>query len=515
MPLLLKIGGYSPLETLTLTLTLPSSQILSEPIVSSGQSQFAKFIEKLHAADWVQHGYVHFMKQSDDQCPFCQQQLPTDFTSRLAECYDTAYEESIIAVRKLFQSYQEVADQVRHFPRSSDLENAHPEMDTHAYDQALDLLRSKVEANLQTIEQKFASPSLSLKIDDIEPALHTLNRVIAETNKHIDEHNRIIADQKQQREICTQQLWEHLAFLVVPYKSKYDEEQLHTSKAANQANESMQKAKRQSKDLDKKIATLRASVVNTDEVKDLMNRLLRDSGFQGFHLEKHPAHANAYQVIRMNGTVAENLSEGERNFIAFLYFYFLVKGSLDASGDTRGKIVVIDDPVSSMDSSVLFIVAAHIRELISICENNVDHRHNSAQGDYIKQIIILTHNAYFFKEVSYKHLNDYSYASYFLINKMENRSSVTLCVKHSDVALSQQENYSPVLNSYAALWQEYREVDSSITLLNVARQILEHYFIQLCGHTDTDLTKCILQENRDRFITTKEDGSEDQSNLTS
>ncbi|MDR0355882.1 MAG: AAA family ATPase [Deltaproteobacteria bacterium] len=37
----------------------------------------------------------------------------------------------------------------------------------------------------------------------------------------------------------------------------------------------------------------------------------------------------------------------------------------------KDKIVVIDDPVSSMDSSVLFIVSTLVREMVEVCYNIV------------------------------------------------------------------------------------------------------------------------------------------------
>ena len=52
---------------------------------------------------------------------------------------------------------------------------------------------------------------------------------------------------------------------------------------------------------------------------------------------------------------------GERHFIAFLYFYHLVMGSQSDEGKVENKIVIIDDPVSSMDSSSLFVVASLVR----------------------------------------------------------------------------------------------------------------------------------------------------------
>ena len=90
----------------------------------------------------------------------------------------------------------------------------------------------------------------------------------------------------------------------------------------------------------------------------------------------------------------------KRNFIAFLYYYYLAKGSLSSEA-VKDKIVVIDAPVSSMDSGALFIVSALVREMIEVCYNNTDYRSHKVDGDYIKQIFILTHNVYFHKEITH------------------------------------------------------------------------------------------------------------------
>lgn len=63
------------------------------------------------------------------------------------------------------------------------------------------------------------------------------------------------------------------------------------------------------------------------------------------------------------------------------------------------------------------------------------------------------------------------------------------------------------------LWSEYREVKSTIPTLNVIRRILEYYFLQLCGYESTDIRKRLLVDNRDKFITTLEDGTQDLSKL--
>lgn len=112
--------------------------------------------------------------------------------------------------------------------------------------------------------------------------------------------------------------------------------------------------------------------MNTKVTIDSINVLLDNSGFEGFYLRSKDGVANTYEVIRSDGTVAEKLSEGERNFIAYLYYYHLVKGSLSSKA-VKDKIVAIDDPVSSMDSGALFIVSALVREIIEVCYNNIDY----------------------------------------------------------------------------------------------------------------------------------------------
>lgn len=183
------------------------------------------------------------------------------------------------------------------------------------------------------------------------------------------------------------------------------------------------------KDLRKTISSLRKNVVNTSAAVQGINTLLTDTGFQGFHLREKENTPNVYEVIRTTtGLVAENLSEGERNFITSLYFHQLVLGSPEADAvvkDKKDKIVVIDNPVFSMDSSTLFVVGALVRDMIAICNPDYTTKENSK--DHIKQIFMLTHNAFFHQEVTYNQAQHYRFVSFFEIVKYDNNSDVILC----------------------------------------------------------------------------------------
>jgi wobble nucleotide-excising tRNase len=72
-----------------------------------------------------------------------------------------------------------------------------------------------------------------------------------------------------------------------------------------------------------------------------------------------------YQIQREDRSIAEEtLSEGEITFITFLYYLQLAKGGTSEENVTEERVLIIDDPISSLDSNVLFIVSTLIKEIL-------------------------------------------------------------------------------------------------------------------------------------------------------
>ena len=130
--------------------------------------------------------------------------------------------------------------------------------------------------------------------------------------------------------------------------------------------------------------------------------------------------------------------------------------------------------------------------MIEICRNNADNRNRIVDGNFIKQIFILTHNAYFHREITYSYISKYEYVSYYLVRKLDSKSTIKLCDDVNPNIPTERMNVNPVKNSYAALWDEYKEVQSAVPLMNVIRRILEYYFLQLCGYEGASLRQTIL-----------------------
>ena len=190
-------------------------------------------------------------------------------------------------------------------------------------------------------------------------------------------------------------------------------------------------------------------------------------------------------------------------------------GSQSDDGKIVDRIVIIDDPVSSMDSGTLFVVASLVREMIAVCYNNMDmeeYEDGKVKDDHIRQIFCLTHNPYFFREITYNKVQEYNCVSLFEITKdSDNKSHIKECVDESDRTGAGMINVNPVRFYYDSLWHDYKTTKSTETLMNVCRQILEYYFIQMCGYKNSNLRAELLDENESDFIRTRDDGSIDRS----
>lgn len=492
----------------------PGNDLLGKPITSSNDSPFADFLKRVQVSDWVKQGHDRYTEAADGKCPYCQQELPDDFEEELAACFDAQYQQDINDLRQFREDYE--SDMYGFIVLlKANLDGAYPKLDTTEYSDKFAVFERTVEVNLQRIADKIKEPSSVQTLEDVKTVRQELNDIIEGFNKTIKETNDVVRAKAASQAQCKTQVWELIAFTLQDTIASYKASLAKLEAEIKQLSDQIKTDYQTLQTLETDINELNLKIVSVTYAINGINNLLRDSGFQGFFIREKRDVKNAYEIVRSDGRVAENLSEGERNFIAFLYFYFQVKGSTDSAELSKAKIVVIDDPVSSMDSSVLFIVSTLVREMIEICYNNVEYRETLVNGNFIKQIFILTHNVYFHREVTYNQLSRerYPWVSLFVVNKKGNISSIKPCVRSNPMIPSEIENFNPVQNTYAALWGEYKEVDTTIPLLSVIRRILEYYFMQLCGYEGTNIRKEVLEKNRAKFVEELEDGSQDLTNF--
>lgn len=446
---------------------LAKKPILIKKVIGKQDVDIAEMILKLGNNDWVQQGNEYY-KKNENKCPFCQQMTTEGFAKSLNDYFDESYKRDCEEIDTLLSEYNTESQRVlSQLHRIKDENSQYLDMD--AFVLGIQLLDSVIFKNLQLLETKIKEASQVCNLESIQEAGDLLNRLIREADIAINENNRLVSNIKNEKATLKGQIWRYIVKVLENDINEYKSQKEAIEKAIHGLEENIWKNEEAKKEATKELNQLEKQSTSIQPTLDGMNHILRTFGFHSFFLTRGDDD-RTYRMIRENGVDAQStLSEGERNFITFLYFYYLIAGSQSETGLSVDKVVVFDDPVSSLDSDVLFIVSSLIRNLIE------DIRQKSATA---KQVFVLTHNVYFFKELTYNSKRPK--------DGLLNEETFWLLRKGKSCSEIERQLSNPIKTSYELLWEEIRNGKyNNLTLQNTLRRILEAYFKMLGGiHLD-------------------------------
>ena len=450
----------------------PGFQELGVAILGREEVSVAELIEMLGNADWVREG-LQYLSHSQGRCPFCQQEVNHDLATELGEFFDAEYTRRLDSVIEFTKWYEAAATALRDQLAALASEAAELRLDESTFSTA----RLKLEATLSTnsglLEQKQEHPGESVILESIESHITRINALISEANLKVREHNALLRNKAAAREQLTLDCWAYFVRIVIgTHVAVFEAATEGLATGIPTVEQKLLTAQRALDDLRIQLRALKNSVSSTAGTVTAINDLLRSVGFSSFHLAQSPDVVDGYAVVRADGNaVQETLSEGERTFITFLYFFQQLKG-LAEDGEPDGIAAVIDDPISSLDSDVLFVVSSLVRGLLRDAQDGAGR---------IRQIILLTHNAYFHRQVAYTRRGDSTAGrAFFTLRKRP--SAVTEITMYGD--------QNPIKTTYIALWDEVGRAHagdgSEVSLQNVMRRILENYF-RIVGRWDVEI----------------------------
>lgn len=455
--------------------------ILLKPVIGKEDVDIAAMIKKLGNSDWVKSGKIYFEK-NDHICPFCQQPTHESFAESLAEYFDETFLKNNQAIDTLYSGYT-IESQRLQSTLQSLITNPSCFLDSAKFEKEYELFLSKVTINQQRLKDKKDEPSRVIILESLRVNLDSIVALIISANKQINNHNSIVANLANEKRQLIAQVWRYLLEETKSDLGSYKSKKTGLEKAIanlesqiSNNNEEKQKKESEVRNLEKQTTSIQPTI-------DGINGLLKQFGFTSFNLSKSAA-GNSYRLLRTNGMDAKTtLSEGEKTFVCFLYFYYLLKGSSSESGITTDRIIVFDDPVSSLDSDILFIVSSLIKGLFEEVRTNAGH---------IKQIFIMTHNVYFHKEISFNSKRNKNQAMREETFWIVGRDSVGSRIQGCDT--------NPIKTSYDLLWSEIRTSNNrnALTIQNTLRRILENYF-KILGGVDPDGI-CSLFEGKEKMI---------------
>ncbi|MBN1084886.1 AAA family ATPase [Erwinia aphidicola] len=456
------------------TLSSEVEQLIRSPLQPASGTQFAGFIAALGNADWVRAG-ERFVK--DGMCPFCQNPFDViHFAEEMAKMYDKSYQSSLEAIRDASAATAAHLDELNVL---MDRLIRHPAIreDAGIYI-PLKLLIKNCQLNLQAMINKLDKPSVIFTPADTTESRDALFRHLEQVNSDIAENNRLAENFDAEmallnrdiiayfRQTCDEYLVAHTADL--------QEVRAQKLKAEQQASALLSERKQ----LGEETTRLSGQLSVIQPTVDAINASLQVLGVTDFSICCHDEDRKLYRLRRESEPGEEDvfrtLSEGEKTIIALLYFIESCTGNItpEALHDGR-KLIVIDDPISSLSHNYIYEVASLIKRRI-------------IKTDIARHLVILTHNMFFFQEILLTAVRR-------LDNKLDQPKGWSLLriVKniHSDIfPLSMHE----MLNEYQALWPTLKDVKENksqlIVLPNTMRNILEYYFSFSCKEEKLEKT---------------------------
>lgn len=446
---------------------LEASPILVKKIIGQGDVDVGALIDRLGNSDWVKQG-IGYLTNSTPHCPFCQQEVTANLAKRISNYFDETYDRDITDIARLVAGYDAACN--AYLQVLNDIaQTGSRYVDTDQLIRLKERVTARLALNGQLIARKQKEPSVPITLEDNTELFDEVRDFLTAANANVAKHNEAVDDIGNQRTKLTAEIWSFLLEEARGILETYDICKKRVDASISGIEAGLKKNRTDLIAAQKTLRDLEKSVTSIQPTVTEINGLLDSFGFHGFKLATSGDQANLYEIVRLDGSsAAKSLSEGEKTFVTFLYFYHLIRGSVSESGMTNNRVIVFDDPVSSLDSDILFIVSSLIKRVFEL---------SNAQNSLIRQVFVLTHNIYFHKEVSFDP-----------DRKRERRAHETFWIvkKINDVSTLESFDHNPIKTSYQLLWSEVRnENRSNHTIQNTLRRILENYF-KILGNMDKD-----------------------------
>jgi len=409
---------------------------------------------------WVERGLEIHRNHRSENCEYCMQVIPAERKTELESHFNDEYKKFILRIDVALEWSKTVSWSLVELPDASAV-----------YDEfQKDFLIIKgnlIEQYAKTgellaewtklLEEKKANPFKPIKwaLEEINDSLSLIVELTEKVNAIKSEHNGktknfddVLTSQKSRLEThyCSEAVREEKYFVLLE-----EIEALETAIA--KIKDTIKDKTKAAYDIEKEL---------TDEVKgaaqfnDMLHSFL---GRDDISLQFIPAE-RGYKILR-KGSVsrAKNLSEGEKTAIAFIYFIIKLR---ENGNDIKNTIVVVDDPVSSLDS------------------NHLIHAYSFLKGkcSEVKQLFVLTHNFNFFKLIRdwifYINPAEGDKNFYVIDPKINNDKRQSVIVNANNFLIKYNSEYHYLffkINEYAT--RDDLQMEDMYVIANLSRRFIE------------------------------------------
>jgi len=336
---------------LTLDSVIASARDLS--IRTPGSVMIAEIEQHPDMVQWIRQGLDYHTAQQLETCLFCGNKIDEKRRALLAAAFDSKLNDFLnqihdanISAKKAAETYRAVFDSL---PDSSLLS---PELrsafiaERKTLDGCAGYAIAIIDAATQVLTKKQAAPTAVIADELPTPEAvsnctsELLNSVRA-INSIIAKHNELVLEHAKHQETARLGLRMH-------YLADGESNYLEAKNAAETASAVALASETELTNLLDTAQNLRVQIQNHGPAAGAINRLV--SSYLGHNELTISAIADGYELQRHGKLVTGMPSEGEKTAIALCYFL----STLEANGRLpKDLIVVIDDPISSLDTKAM------------------------------------------------------------------------------------------------------------------------------------------------------------------
>lgn len=429
----------------------------------------AKVIERLKEnadiSEWVEAGLALHEHHKNKLCEFCGQPLTADRIAELTAHFNEADAKLKANVDTLVLALQHIYARISAL-QPTDKMNFYQELrDDYAAKTVVvtdkrDLALASITEFGELVKSKKSHTTEVLSVAG-EPNLDDLASAVVAVNGIIVSHNQKTDNFTEQRKADSQKLERHYLSTIHDDVTRLDGEikvlgdalqELKGGVEGDEAN--IGKVK-----LEARIAESKARISSSHKACKMLGDSLET--FLGHNEITFSANADdtGYQILR-RGHPAKSLSEGECTAIAFVFFVTQLK---DDSFDTTNGIIVVDDPVSSLDANSQFQAFSFLKNATSEAS----------------QLILFTHNFDFLKLVLGWVKNSRKPFSLYMV---KNKNSTTdgsrsAYLSKLDATLEKFESEYHYLFDVVYKYKDNGEIESAYKMPNIARKLLDSFLL--------------------------------------
>lgn len=428
------------------------NKILAEKVQ---QSVIDRVKEDESLEKWIEEGLnIH---KGEKYCQFCLNPI----SDNLLEAYSKHFSDSLNRLKINIQDIKGKLNSAKINYTLFDPDKLYSDLKT-AYEAAVSLFNSNkncfnsfIDAMINDLDEKEKNPDKEYQPEAIYPedCIDNLKKILNDIVNIKEKHNERSKNHEQERESSLERL-------IVDEAAKFVVELDYPQKLEDISNyeERIEANTKQITRLEEEVNHIENKI--SDEVRgaEEINYILK-TFFGKNDIYIRVRQDKKYELVR-SGNIAKNLSEGEKTAISFAYF---VAELNNKDVEKQNCVVVIDDPISSLDSN-------HMYNTFSIIKSHLSK---------VKQIILLTHNYELFRVAKTDSFfsekkKSKKVGQWYLISRIDKEKSVLVDIPDMLRKYNSEYHYIfYVLLDYYYNPSSYPELNFNIP--NLVRKLLETY----------------------------------------